>query len=88
MNDKAVNEKGTTQRAETPHGFSALATGTHLDRYVIDSVIAAGGFGITYVAHHDGLGRTCAIKEHFPRQFAYRDGPTSQVRATDPQTYS
>ena len=76
------------RRATTPSGFTALRDGTRLDnRYTIQSVIAAGGFGITYVATHDGLGRAYAIKEHFPRQFAYRDGTTTEVRATDPQTF-
>ena len=75
--------------AVTPSGFSALHGGTRLDnRYTIQSVIAAGGFGITYVAKHDGLGRTYAIKEHFPRQFAFRDTTSAEVRATDPQTFS
>lgn len=77
-----------TARAATPHHSMALRAGTRLDdRYTIESVIAAGGFGITYVAKHDGLGRTCAIKEHFPRQFAYRHETTSEVRATDPQIF-
>jgi serine/threonine protein kinase len=75
-------------RAATPHGFTALKSGTRLDgRYTIEAVLAAGGFGITYVARHDGLGRVFAIKEHFPRQFAYRDGTTSEVRPTDPGTF-
>ena len=76
------------RRATMPSSFTALRDGTRLDnRYTIQSVIAAGGFGITYVAKHDGLGRAYAIKEHFPRAFAYRDGETTEVRATDPQTF-
>lgn len=69
-------------------GFTALPAGTRLDgRYVIESVIAAGGFGITYVARHEALADICAIKEHFPRQFAIRDGATNHVSATDPSTF-
>ena len=80
--DQTIREPG-------PLGFTALRTGTRLgDRFIVDHVIAAGGFGITYGARHDGLGRVFAIKEHFPRQFAYRDGATSEVRPTDPATYS
>jgi TRAP-type mannitol/chloroaromatic compound transport system substrate-binding protein len=75
--------------AATAHGFTALPQGTRLDgRYTIESVIAAGGFGITYLGRHDALAKECAIKEHFPRQFAYRDGTASDVRPTDPETYS
>lgn len=76
------------RRSETPGGFSALPAGTVLDRYRIDSVIAAGGFGITYLCHHVTLGKPYALKEHFPRQFAYRDGATMNVRPTDPETFS
>ena len=70
-------------------GFTALRMGTRLDnRYTIDSVIAAGGFGITYAARHEGLGRIHAIKEHFPRHFALRDAASSEIRATDPKVYT
>ncbi len=69
-------------------GFSALPAGTVLDRYRIDSVIAAGGFGITYLCRHVTLGKTYALKEHFPRQFAYRDGTTMDVLPTDPGTFN
>ena len=85
----AVNGDGETVRVETPHGFSALKIGSRLDgRYVVKSVIAAGGFGITYIAEHETLGTQYALKEHFPRQFAYRDGTTSEVRPSDPAIYS
>lgn len=77
-----------TKRASTANGFSALTSGTVLDRYRIDSVIAAGGFGITYLCQHVTLGKAYALKEHFPRQFAYREGSTSAVRPTDPDTFS
>ncbi|MBS0244469.1 MAG: serine/threonine protein kinase, partial [Proteobacteria bacterium] len=50
-------------------------------------MIAAGGFGITYLAIHNALGRRVAIKEHFPRQFAYRESATSQVRSTDQPSF-
>jgi hypothetical protein len=86
--EMAVSSDGT-ERFATPQGFMALATGTRLDnRYTIDSVIAAGGFGITYLGRHDALAKIVAIKEHFPRQFAYRDGATNEVRPTDPGTFS
>jgi len=86
--DETDGGQDAATRAATPHGFTALKSGTRLDnRYTIEAVLAAGGFGITYIARHDGLGRTFAIKEHFPRQFAYRDGTTSEVRPTDPGTF-
>ena len=84
----AQDGNGQTFRAESSPGFAALRTGTRLDgRYVIQSVIAAGGFGITYIAEHEALGTHYALKEHFPRQFAYRDGATLNVRPSDPDTF-
>ncbi len=69
-------------------GVATLPSGTRLDnRFTIDSVIAAGGFGITYLGHHEALRYQCAIKEHFPRQFAARDGQTGRVTATDEGTF-
>jgi serine/threonine protein kinase len=69
-------------------GFAALPQGTVLDRYRIDSLIAAGGFGITYFGHHVTLGNPLAIKEHFPRQLAFREVTSSEIRPTDPDTYA
>ena len=85
----AANGDGETARVQTPHGFSALKTGVLLDgRYIVNAAIAAGGFGITYIAKHETLGTLFAVKEHFPRQFAYRDSATSEVRPSDPGIYS
>ena len=85
----AADDIGSAGRGPTNFGFVALRTGTRLDnRYTIEHVIAAGGFGVTYYAHHEGLDRACAIKEHFPRQFAVRDETTSKVHASDPEIFS
>jgi serine/threonine protein kinase/tetratricopeptide (TPR) repeat protein len=76
------------QGQSAPEGFSALSTGTRLsERYIIESVIGAGGFGITYLARHEALGKPYAIKEHFPRQFAFRDGVSATVRPSDAPTF-
>ena len=84
-----VGSSDGTARIATPQGFMALTSGTRLgNRYTIDSVIAAGGFGITYLGRHDALNKVVAIKEHFPRQFAYRDGASNEVRPTDPGVFS
>ena len=84
--DTASGRRGPPPLA--PEGFSALSTGTRLsERYVVESVIGAGGFGITYLARHEALGKPYAIKEHFPRQFAYRDGVSATVRPSDAPTF-
>ena len=48
-------------------------------KYVIESVLGQGGFGITYVAVQTGLNRKVAIKEFFMSEFCERDADTSQV---------
>ena len=84
----AAEDDSQTSRIGTPREFSALKAGTQLDqRYTINSVLAAGGFGITYLAEHETLKTRFAVKEHFPRQFAYRDTTTREVHPSDPAVY-
>jgi serine/threonine protein kinase len=50
-----------------------LPQGTELNhRYVIESVLGHGGFGITYAAHDQSFGARVAIKEYLPRHLATR----------------
>ena len=51
-----------------------LSTGTTLQsgKYVIERIIGAGGFGITYYAYHNGLGHHFAIKEFFISTYCMR----------------
>ena len=56
--------------------LTALPIGTELvDDYRIDSVLGAGGFGITYLATEIALERKVTIKEYFPTEYAARKGP-------------
>ena len=68
-------------------GFTALPMGTRLEHFVIDTVIGAGGFGITYIAKHDTLNKMFALKEYFPREFAYREGMTVRSTQTGANTF-
>ncbi len=55
--------------------FVALKSGLPIRQYVIEEVIGAGGFGITYRARHATLrAKIFALKEYFPRDFAARSG--------------
>ena len=51
-------------------------------RYRVDTVLGAGGFGITYVGQDLLLGRSVAIKEYFPADHAQREGHYT-VRSLD-----
>jgi len=72
---------------EASLALRALPVGTRVERYLIQSVIAGGGFGITYIAEHELLKRRYAIKEHFPEQFAVRDDKSTRVKPTEARTF-
>ncbi|MCL4764606.1 MAG: protein kinase [Hyphomicrobiaceae bacterium] len=69
----------------------ALPAGTELvGDYLIERVLGAGGFGITYLAQELALARDVTIKEYFPGDFAARGAshdavPRSQDCAGDYQ---
>ena len=69
-------------------GANTLRAGTRLERYIIRSVLGVGGFGVTYLAEHELLGKLFAIKEHFPSQFATRDSASGRLTPTDAETYA
>ena len=57
-----------------------LLQGTELNhRYVIESLLGHGGFGITYAAHDKVLNVRVAIKEYLPRQLATRGEGQTKV---------
>jgi serine/threonine protein kinase/tetratricopeptide (TPR) repeat protein len=64
---------------------NALKPGARLHVYTIDSILGAGGFGITYKAVEDTTNRIVAIKEYLPLGLAMRDPENSTVRPMGPQ---
>src|SRR6185312_14024638 len=57
-----------------------LEVGATLNQYEVLKVLGAGGFGVTYLARDETLGRLVAIKEYFPDSFAVRHGATVRAR--------
>lgn len=62
---------------------NALAVDTRLEDYVIEAVLGAGGFGITYRVRDAHLETRLALKEYFPAGIARRDPDGVTVRADD-----
>ena len=54
----------------------ALPAGCELEGYRLVRVLGVGGFGVTYLAEDVRLGRSVAIKEYLPNEFAVRAGET------------
>ena len=52
----------------------ALPPGFRLGNYRVVRVLGAGGFGVTYLCEHGGLGVTVAVKEYLPNDIAVRSG--------------
>ena len=61
--------------------FKELAVGKTLNggKYIIESVLGVGGFGITYYALHTVLNRYCAIKEFFISGYCLRSTQTCKI---------
>ena len=51
---------------------NALPPGTRFEEYRLDSVLGAGGFGITYRAYDGNLEKFVALEEYLPGEFATR----------------
>ena len=69
-------------------GFTPLPTGTRIGELVIQSVLGAGEFGITYVTEHEKRSKRYALKEYFPRAIAVRDGRTTRPRPEAAKAYA
>ena len=66
-----------------PATVNALPRGYTLNEYRIDSLLGAGGFGLTYLATDANLNLKVAVKEYLPNDFAAR-GEDSTVQPKSP----
>lgn len=70
---------------------NALPSACLLDEYRIDSILGAGGFGVTYKALDTHLETWVAIKEYFPVEWSFRDAdgvtvhPNTQGEISGPE---
>lgn len=69
-------------------GFSPLPTGTRIGELVVQSVLGAGDFAITYIAEHEKRSKRYALKEYFPRAIALREGLALKPRQASEATYA
>ena len=60
----------------------ALPPGFRLGNYRVVRVLGAGGFGVTYLCEHGGLGVTVAVKEYLPNDIAVRSGNAVAPKST------
>ncbi len=68
----------------TAENANALPRGYALHEYRIESVLGAGGFGLTYLATDSNLSLKVALKEYLPSDFAARgEDSTVQPKSDD-----
>ena len=60
--------------ASEPSYRQALPPGFPLGTYRVVRTLGIGGFGVTYLCEHAGLGVQVAVKEYLPNEIAVRDG--------------
>ena len=60
----------------------ALPPGFRLGSYRVVRVLGVGGFGVTYLCEHGGLGVQVAVKEYLPNEIAVRDGTAVLPKST------
>ncbi len=68
----------------TAEVLNALPAGYKLHEYCIETMLGAGGFGLTYLAHDANLNTKVAIKEYLPADFAAR----SEDQSVQPKSAS
>ena len=59
---------------------NALPIGHDLEGYRIEGILGVGGFGVTYLATEQALGRKVALKEYLPAGLAMRSNEDMSVR--------
>ena len=59
----------------------ALPPGFQLGTYHVVRILGVGGFGVTYLCEHAGLGVQVAVKEYLPNEIAVRDGTEAHPKS-------
>lgn len=69
-------------------GFTPIATGARIGELVVQSVLGAGEFGITYAAEHEKRSKRYALKEYFPKALAIRDAAGVRPRPDTAEAFA
>ena len=83
------NTKIEEKDNKSPHA-RPLKPGDKIGKYIVDRYLAAGGFGITYLATHPGLGaphNKVVIKEYLPKGMAERGEDGKSVKLLEHQNF-
>ena len=78
-----VGAQGAHEEIECPIAPKELPNGYRLRNYKVLSTLGAGGFGVTYLAAEDLLGRPVVIKENFPDILCHRESGSLNVRLNE-----
>ena len=71
-----------------PSAGYALTPGTQRQEFVIERVLGAGGFALTYLARDESLDAWRAVKEYLPREWAVRrEGAVRPRTERDAENY-
>ena len=84
---KGDSERGQVQMEA--HTVTQIKLGSSIQGYDIKAILGVGGFGITYLAFDRNLGKSFALKEYFPGDFAQRNkGGTVRAKAAFTDDFS
>ena len=80
--------RSRTRAAAKPGAGYALTPGTQRQEFVIERVLGAGGFALTYLARDESLDAWRAVKEYLPREWAVRrEGAVRPRTEQDAENY-
>jgi serine/threonine protein kinase len=84
--EKKVAEHSRPRLTPEVADSHALGVGSLVGAYRILGILGEGGFGITYLAEHTGIGQKVAMKEFLPATYARRSVDGASVKPLSTKT--